>query len=405
VTIVDAPALHDAASGTLTEAVELRRRIHRTPELGLHLPATQAAVLDALSGLDLDVRTGGSTSSVVADLVGPTDGPTVLLRADMDALPMPEDTDLAFCSEVSGAMHACGHDAHVAMLVGAARVLAGLRASLPGRIRFMFQPGEEGHHGARLMIEEGVLDGVDAAFAIHVTPNLPSGFVAGRAGAFLASADEVRIEVRGRGGHASTPHLANDPIPIACEIVSALQTLVTRRVNVFDPAVVTIASIHSGTTTNVVPEVAEMLGTIRTTSEGARAHVHAGIERVVAGVAAAHDVTAVTEITRGYPVTVNDAVFSERVAGISRRVLGDDRYIDMPSPAMGAEDFSYVLKKVQGAMVFLGVCPEGADPSKAAGCHSNRMVLNEDAMAAGIALNVAVALDILENDDREPADA
>jgi amidohydrolase len=395
VTAVDPTTLLDAAAGVAADVVAMRRRLHRHPELGLQLPLTQRAVLDALEGLPLRVRTGESLSSVVADLDGAHPGPTLLLRADMDALPVTEDTGLDCASTVAGAMHACGHDAHTAMLVGAARVLAGLAPALRGRVRFMFQPGEEGFHGARTMIDEGALEGVDAAFAIHVTPNVPSGFVAGRAGAFLASADDLRIVVRGRGGHASSPHLALDPIPIACEIVTALQTFVARRVHVFDPAVVTIASIHAGTTTNVVPETAELLGTVRATSPGARAFARRGIERVARGVAAAHDAEVDVEVHDGYPVTVNHAASEARIAEVVRRALGPDRYLPMPWPAMGAEDFSYVLERVEGAIVFLGVCPPGSDPAHAPGCHSNRMTLDEGALVAGVALHAAVALDVL----------
>src|SRR5262245_47624794 len=220
----------DDARGLLDDAVDLRRRIHRQPELGLDLPKTQATVLEALEGLPLKVSTGISTTSVVAVLDGDEPGPTVLLRGDMDALPMPEDTGLDYASSVDGTMHACGHDAHVAMLAGAARLLTERRGSFHGRIAFMFQPGEEGFHGARYMLEEGLLgqvaDGaspVSFAFAIHQTPTIPSGAIATRGNSFLASADTLLVKVRGRGGHASMPHHALDPIPIACEIVMALQ--------------------------------------------------------------------------------------------------------------------------------------------------------------------------------------
>ena len=249
-----------AAAGAVQDGVvELRRAIHREPELELDLPRTQAKVLDALAGLPLTVRTGTGLSSVVADLDGERPGPTVVLRADMDALPMPEDTGLDYASTVDGVMHACGHDAHTAMLVGAARLLAARRGRLAGRVRLFFQPGEEGQGGARLAIDEGLLDATDGgepvswAFAIHQSPTFPARLVATRPGPILASADEFRIDVRGRGGHASMPHHANDPIPVACELVQALQVFVTRRVDAFDPAVVTVTRIAAGTTTNVIP--------------------------------------------------------------------------------------------------------------------------------------------------------
>jgi amidohydrolase len=249
-------SLLDEAHGPFEDVVALRRRLHRHPEIGLTLPRTQPAVLDALDGLGLQIRTGRRTTSVVATLVGDRPGPTILLRADMDALPLREETGLPFASEVDGAMHACGHDAHVAMLVGTARMLAARCRQLPGRVVFTFQPGEEGYHGARLMIEEGLLDGdggPDAAFGLHVGARLPAGVIGTRGGPLLASGDTFKIAVRGHGGHASAPHDCLDPIPIACELVQAFQTLVTRRVNAFDPAVLTVAKIEAGTTVTSSP--------------------------------------------------------------------------------------------------------------------------------------------------------
>jgi len=378
------------------DAIQLRRRIHRHPEIGLALPRTQATVLEALEGLGLETHTGKLTTSVVARLVGDKPGPTILLRADMDALPLREDTGLPFASEVDGAMHACGHDAHVAMLVGAARVLARRRAELTGSVLFMFQPGEEGYHGARVMLEEGLLDGAGApsgAFALHVTHRQAAGVITTRPGPMLASGDTIQITVRGKGGHASAPHDCLDPIPIACEIVQAFQTLVTRRVNVFDPAVITIGKIEAGTTRNVIPETAHLLGTVRTVSEVTRERVLEGVRRVTDGVATAHGAEATVELIRGYPVTSNDAGFAEFVLDTAREVLGPERVAPMRHPVMGSEDFSYVLQRVPGAMANLGTRPESGDvyPN-----HSNRMLLNEAALASGIALHVAVALRFLD---------
>lgn len=394
---LDAAALLVEARRLLPDLVELRRRIHAEPELGLELPATQAKIIEALSDLDLEVSLGRDLSSVVAVLRGAADGPTVLLRGDMDALPMPEDTGVEFASTVPGVMHACGHDAHVAMLIGAARVLASRAQDLRGSVKFLFQPGEEGHHGARFCLDEGLLEApsVDAGFAIHITPNLPAGVLGTRGGPLMASADEVLVTVRGRGGHASMPHTALDPIPVACEIVSAFQTLVTRRVDVFDPAVLTVARVTAGTTNNVIPESAELYGTLRTVSEGTRRQMHAGIERVASGVAAAHECDVDVEIIQGYPVTVNDVGTAAHVASVLRDVVGVDHVVEMPSPVMGAEDWSYVLQQVPGVMVFLGVCPDDLTPQRAPACHSNRMRLNEDAMAVGVAAHVAVALSYL----------
>jgi len=392
------------AAARLDDAVDLRRRIHRHPELGLDLPVTQATVLEALDGLPVTTTTGTATSSVIAVLDGDEPGPTVLLRGDMDALPMPEDTDLDFASEVDGAMHACGHDAHVAMLAGAASLLASRRGSLAGRVVFMFQPGEEGFGGAKVMLDEGLLDvaadgaePVSLGFAIHQSPTLPSGLIASRGQAILAATDEFEITVQGRGGHASMPHHAGDPIPAAAAMISAIQTMVTRRVDVFDPAVVTVASMHGGTTTNVIPETATFAGTIRTVSPSTRALVVGEIRRVVEGVAAAHGVGVEVESTPGYPVTVNDPASAAFALDTAARLAGERAAFELPTPIMGGEDWSYVLEQVPGAMAFLGTRPDGIKPEDVAPNHSNRMVIDEGAMAAGIALYSGVALRHLAN--------
>src|SRR5215470_2611706 len=386
---MNAAAVLDEAGSVAAETIEIRRRIHRLPEIGLTLPRTQATVLEALDGLGLEVRTGQRTTSVVARLDGAKPGPTVLLRADMDALPMREDTGLPFASEVDGAMHACGHDAHVAMLLGAARLLARRRSTLTGSVVLMFQPGEEGYHGARVMLEEGLLDG-DApptgAFAMHVAHRYPAGVVAARPGPAMASGDTIQIVVRGKGGHASAPHDCLDPIPIACEMVQAFQTLVTRQLNVFDPAVLTIAKIEAGTTRNVIPETANLLGTVRTISEATRERALAGIRRVAEGVAAAHGAEVSVEFTRGYPVTVNDPDFAGFVLDTARELLGPERVRVMNHPLMGSEDFSYVLQRIPGTMANLGTRP---DSGPAFPNHSNRMLVNESALATGIAMHVA----------------
>ncbi|MFP4512758.1 MAG: M20 family metallopeptidase [Acidimicrobiales bacterium] len=389
-------AIHDDMAPGLPAMVELRHRLHRRPELGLQLPATQAAVLAELEGLPLRIETGSTCTSVVATLDGARPGPTVLLRADMDALPMPEDTGLDHASEVPGAMHACGHDAHVSMLVAAVRQLVARRDELQGRVRFMFQPGEEGFGGAQHMIDDGVLDGVDAGFAIHVTPNLPSGWLMTRPGPFMASADELFITVRGRGGHASTPHFTADPVPVACEIVGAIQTMVTRRVDAFAPAVVTIARIEAGTATNVIPETAELSGTIRAVSEATRASVHADLVRLAEGIAAAHGMAAEVEVVTQYPVTVNHPGIAALALEVGGEVVRGGRAVESPAPLMGAEDWSMVLQRIPGAMAFLGVCPpDVADPRQAAACHSNLMRMDDQAMTTGAAMHVAMAFALL----------
>jgi hippurate hydrolase len=381
--------------------VALRRALHRHPELGLTLPRTSEAVVAELGDLPLQVHRGRSVSSVLAVLDGVRPGPTVLLRADMDALPLQEDTRLPFASRVDGAMHACGHDTHVAMLTTAARLLAGRREQLAGRVVLMFQPGEEGFHGARHMIDEGLLDRhgpggrPESAYALHVSATLPTGEVHTRPGPLMAAADAIRVRVTGRGGHASAPHDALDPVPAAAAMVGALQTALTRRVDAHEPAVLTVAKIVAGTTNNVIPESAVMEGTLRTLSEPVRAVLHEEIRRVCRHTALAHGCSAAVEIEPGYPVTVNDEVAARRMTDVAAEVLGRGRVATMPAPIMGAEDFSYVLQNVPGALAFLGACPPRVDPVTAPPNHSNRVVFDESAMAVGAAVYAALALDAL----------
>jgi hippurate hydrolase len=320
----------------------------------------------------------------------------VLLRGDMDALPLHEDTALDFASTADGAMHACGHDTHVAMLAGAARMLAARREEIAGRVLFMFQPGEEGHHGARFMLEEGLLEAAgeppSGAFALHISPMFASGSVNLRGGPQLASSDVLRITVTGRGGHASMPHGANDPIPVACEIVTALQTIVTRRTSVFDPVVITVAHLRAGTTSNIIPETAFLEGTVRTLSAPVRTQVRGLIRQVAEGIAAAHGMSAEVDVQIGYPVTVNDGPFAGFAREVAAELLGESAAVRMDAPIMGAEDFSYVLERVPGAMAFLGACPPGVSPEEAAPNHSNRVIFDEPAMVNGMATYAAVAL-------------
>ena len=386
-----------AAEALLPETVAVRRRLHRRPERGLTLPATQALIVEELKKLGLSSKLGTSTTSVAAVIEGNGPGPTVLLRGDMDALPLTEDTGLDFSSETDGMMHACGHDTHVAMLLGAARLLVERRATFGGRVLLMFQPGEEGFHGARVMLEEGLLDAAGpvrptAAFALHISTEYPASTINIRPGPMMACADFVNIDVKGRGGHASQPSAALDPITIAAEIVIGLQTLVTRQVEVFDPAVITIAHISSGTTNNIIPETARLEGTIRTFSERTRTVVHEGIVRLVNGLTAAYGATADVELLTLYPVTVNDPSLTDLVTATATELLGADAVNSAIDPVMGAEDFSYILQEVPGAMAFLGARPADEDPATAPANHSNRVVFDEDSMAVGVATYVAVAL-------------
>ncbi|MDP1737227.1 MAG: M20 family metallopeptidase [Caulobacter sp.] len=395
---IDREGWTTAGDELLHDAIELRRAIHREPELGLHLPKTTEKLLKALEGLPLEIRQGPSTTGVLAILRGSANGRTVLLRGDMDALPLTEDTGLDFSSRTAGAMHACGHDTHVAMLAGAARALCAKKDQLAGTVMFMFQPGEEGWHGARFMLDDGLIDPLpDAAFALHISPNMPTGVFASRTGPLLASSDSIRIKVVGAGGHASMPHDAIDPIPVACEIVTALQTFITRRISVFDPAVITIAHIEGGTTYNIIPEFARMRGTLRTLSEHTREACFAGIRQVAESIATAHGCTAEVELERGFPVTVCTGREVDLAEQVAKDLYGDGAWMTMKTPMMGAEDFSYVLQKVPGLMAFLGAAPTGVGGDYRSCCalHSNKMTLDEQVMARGIAMHCAYAEAVL----------
>jgi hippurate hydrolase len=378
----------------------LRRSLHRNPERGLHLPDTQSAVLHALADLPVQVRTGTSCSSVVGLIEGVRPGPTVLLRADMDALPLTEESGVPFASELPGSMHACGHDMHVAMLASAARLIAEQREELAGSVVLMFQPGEEGFHGARHMLDEGLLDVAgmpERALALHVTSTLDCGVVQSRPGPIMASSDILRVTVTGRGGHASAPHNAVDPVPAAAAMVGALLTRLTRTLNVFDPGVLTISRVCAGTGSNIIPETAELEGTIRALSEPARAKVHEIARQVCEHTAAAYECGCTVDIEQGYSVTVNDEDMATEVLDLAGRLLGERNAAPMPDPMMGAEDFCYVLAKVPGAMAFLGACPPGHAPDTAPPNHSNRVVFDESAMVHGVALYTAFALEALSS--------
>ncbi|MCG2798544.1 MAG: M20 family metallopeptidase [Cellulomonas sp.] len=399
-------ALRTEAAAQLPEVAALRRALHRTPELGLQLPATQRLVLDALAPLGLEVNTGTALTSVVAVLRGARPGPAVLLRGDMDGLPVTEDTGEEFTSQNVGVMHACGHDMHTSGLVGAARLLAARREEIAGSVVFMFQPGEEGDGGARLMIEEGVLDAagerVVAAYGLHVMSSLlPAGLVISRPGPMLAAADSARITVNGRGGHGSMPHLAADPVPVAASIVLALQQMVTREFDVFDPVVVTVGHLQAGTVNNVIPAQALIEVTLRSFSPLGREKLAAGVQRVAEHIAAAHGLTATVEYEPGYPVTVNTAGEVDRTAEVTVGLFGERAYAMAPSPIPGAEDFSYVLEQVPGAFFGLGATPPGADPATAAYNHSAQARYADAALAVGPAVLAGLALDRLAQESAD----
>lgn len=386
----------ESAQDMRDELVRLRHSLHTTPEIGLTLPRTQEKVLAALDGLPLEITTGSSLSSVTAVLRGGRPGPAVLLRGDMDALPVAERNDLPYISQNDGQMHACGHDLHTAMLAGAAHLLAARRTELAGDVVFMFQPGEEGYEGAKYMIDEGVLDApgqrVAAAYGMHVvSAMLPPALFASRPGPLMAAADTFLVTVKGKGGHGSSPHRALDPIPAACEMVTALQTLVTRQFDVFDPVVITVGSFHAGTVDNVIPDDAHFQATIRTFSKENRVLVKRRVIEVVEGIAAANGMAVEAGFGMGYPVTVNNASEAEFAGQTVEELFGPGRFFVTPQPVMGSEDFSYVLEQVPGAFVFLGACPADRDPASAPYNHSPEAAFDDAVLPDGAALYAALA--------------
>ncbi|WP_372467385.1 M20 family metallopeptidase [Microbacterium maritypicum] len=386
--------LRDDAARLLPELVDLRRRLHRIPEVGFELAQTQAVVLAELADLGLEITTGSDLSSVTAVLRGAADGPSVLLRGDMDALAIVEETGLEYAS-VNGAMHACGHDLHVAGLVGAARLLAARRESIAGSVVFMFQPGEEAGGGAPLMIRDGVLEAsgarVEAAYGIHVGPGERGTFQL-KPGTIMAGANVLRVTVHGRGGHGSRPHQAVDPVPAVAEIVLALQSWVTRRVDVFDPVVLSVTKLFASEVVNVIPEQAGLAATLRTLSEASIAQAQAELPPLVERIAAAHGCTADVEVIIGYPVTVNTAPETAAATAVLREEFGDDRVEELAVPWMASEDFSFVLREVPGTFLFLSATPLHVDPDEIPMNHSPHAVFDDAVLGDQAAALAALAL-------------
>ncbi len=381
---------------------ELRRSLHRHPELGLDLPRTQERVLAALEGLALETTLGRETTSVTGVLrggaaAGSTSRPVILLRADMDALPVQELADVEYRSEVDGAMHGCGHDLHTAMLAGAARLLDARREELPGDVVLMFQPGEEGWAGARVMIEEGVLDAAgrraDAAYGMHVFSTMaPHGTFVTKAGPMLAASDGFAVTVRGSGGHGSAPHAALDPVPALAEMVTALQVAATRTFDAHDPVVLTVGVLRAGTRRNVIPDEAHLDATVRSFSAASQDQAAEVFPRVARGIAAAHGLEVEVTYTPEYPVTVNDESETAFAGSVIEELFGQPRHLRMPRPLSASEDFSFVLEQVPGTFVGLAAPPEGADLRTAEFNHSPRAVFDDGVLADGAALYAALAI-------------
>jgi hippurate hydrolase len=379
------------------EIVALRRALHQVPEYDLDLPKSQRLILDALEGLPLEITLGKELSSVTAVLRGGRGpGPVVLLRGDMDALPVTERTGVPFTSRHDGMMHACGHDLHVAGLVGAAKILSAMQAELPGDVVFMFQPGEETSGGAPIMIREGVLDAAgrraDAAYGLHVgASGQPLGMWSSRPGSFMAAADQLHVRVVGAGTHGATPFRGKDPIPVLCEIVGALQTMITRQFDAFDPVVLTVGRIAGGTKENIIPDDAFFDATVRTFSETARAKAQRVSVQLAESVAAAHGLTAEVSYEVGYPVTVNNPAEYAFARSTIENVFGTGRFRERPHPRVGAEDFSYVLNEVPGVYLNLSACAS-ADPDTAADNHSPLANFDDSILPDGAALLAELAV-------------
>jgi amidohydrolase len=404
--------LEDAFQAIEPKVIEWRRDIHRHPELSNREFRTAAKVADHLRALDLDnVETGIAHTGVVGTLKGGRPGPVIALRADMDALPVREQTGLPFASEATAeyngeevhVMHACGHDTHVAILMGAAEILAEHRDRIAGTVKFIFQPAEEGapageEGGATLMIEEGVLDGADAPeaiFGLHAWP-VPAGTINYRAGSFMAASDSLEIDVRGRQTHGSSPWHGVDPVFVASQIVTALQAIPGRQLDITKgPAVITIGSIHGGVRGNIIPDDVRMLGTIRTFDAGVREELHAKLRKTVNLIAEASGASATVTIDPYAPVTGNDPELLQRMMPTLEWAAGEDKVVEHPL-ITGAEDFAHFERRIPGLYLMLGINKEGVGRGQAPSNHSPLFYVNEDALIVGVRTMVGLALDYAE---------
>lgn len=385
--------------GLKDELVQLRRTFHMYPEIEFELHRTSKLVADYLESIGLEVKRNIARTGVVALLKGNKPGKTIMLRADMDALPLQELNDVPYKSKIDGAMHSCGHDGHTAMLLVAAKVLASRKDRIAGNIKFVFQPSEERFPpgGAIPMIEEGVLENpkVDMAFGIHLWNALPVGTVGLRAGPLLAAADEFKIILKGKGGHGAYPHVCRDPIVVASELVLAFQTVVSRSVDPLESAVVTVGKLQSGTAFNIIPEIAILEGTVRTLNEQTRNMVKKRMERIIRGVCEAHEVDFELDYKDGTAVLINDAELTKIVRKVAEEVVGKENVVEVP-PSMGGEDMSFFLQKVSGVFYLVG----SANPAKGLDKphHSPYFDIDEDALLIGTQMHVSLAMKILGED-------
>ena len=402
--------VHEQASQLETKVIEWRRYFHEHPELSNREFETAAVVAKHLTSLGMEVRTQVGLTGVVGILRGGKPGKTVALRADMDALPVTERVDLPFASKVrttflgqeTGVMHACGHDTHVAMLMGAAEILAGMKAEVPGTVVFIFQPAEEGappgeEGGAELMVKEGVLKdpAVDAIFGIHINSETPVGEVRFKPGGALAAVNRMVIRVKGKQTHGSTPWTGVDPVTVSAQIILGLQTIVSRQTELTkEAAVISIGKITGGVRSNIIPEEVEMIGTIRTLDPDMQREIHERIRRTVTHIAEASGATAEVEIEKGYPVTYNDPELTSKMGKTMQAVAGVDNVV-LTRARTGAEDFSFYAEEIPGLFVFLGGMPADQDPSQAAPHHTPDFYIDESGLQLGVELYTNFALDYL----------
>jgi len=373
------------------QMIAARRDLHRIPETGFNEVKTSAYVAERLKDLKLEVQTGIATHGVVGLLRTGKPGPTLMIRADMDALPIAEETGLAFASTHPGCMHACGHDSHMAMALGAAAVLCRLQDRIKGNVKFVFQPAEEGPGGAQPMIAAGVMENptVDYCIGCHLWTERPEGYVGIRPGPFMAAMDRFDLKIYGRGGHGAQPHLCVDALEVGTQVVAALQRIVSRHMNPIEPAVVTVGTFHAGTAFNITPSEALMSGTTRTFNEEIWNSWESRMERVVKGVCESMGAGYELKYTRGYPPTINDAKMAEVVRRSAIQVVGEDRVV-VPDLTMGGEDMSFFLKRAPGCYYCIGVGREGGAP-----LHNPKFDFNEDLMLLGAETHCRVALELL----------
>ncbi|HZW49056.1 MAG TPA: amidohydrolase [Bacillota bacterium] len=377
------------------QLVELRRRIHRHPELGFQEIKTAALVAETLQGLGLEATRNVAITGVVGLLRGSTDGPTVALRADMDALPIQELNETGYKSQEPGVMHACGHDVHTASLLGAAMILVSLKEHIKGNVKFIFQPAEEGPGGALPMIAAGVLENpkVDYIFGAHVWHDVPAGSIAAQAGPIMAAPDNFTITITGRGGHGAQPHLCIDALAVAVQFISGLQQIVSRKTNPFDPVVLTIGQMTAGVRGNVIAEQAVLNGTLRTLNKTTQINCQKWMEDILAATCSAYGATYTLTYTEQYDITASDTALTEQLIVSACAVLGSEHVITQLEPSMGGEDFSFFMKDIPGVYYRLGIGDreKGLYP-----IHHNRFDVNENALAVGAKVMAQVTLDLLK---------